>query len=217
MMKLINKLYKIRNHKQRAHLSDQHYKEACKHISKFAQPYKLNVGCGQIKFDGWINIDLDKNLEQVALIWDVCQGFPFLKNQSCSIIYNEHFLEHLTIENASIFLSECYRILQPGGVLRIAMPSLEEVIHKYTSEDWRNQDWLKWPEYEFIQTRAEMINIAFRWWGHQWLYDREELHRRLREAGFEQLRDVEWGSSDVLELRNRETRKDSMLICEALK
>lgn len=59
-----------------------------------------------------------------------------------------------------------------------------------------------------------MLNIAFRWWGHQWLYDQEELHSRLWEAGFSIIRDVEWVNSDIPELRNLETRKDSLLICE---
>jgi predicted SAM-dependent methyltransferase len=54
-------------------------------------------------------------------------------------------------------------------------------------------------------------------WGHQWLYDREELHRRLREAGFSIVTDKEWGASDEPALQNRETRPDSLLICEAVK
>ena len=62
-----------------------------------------------------------------------------------------------------------------------------------------------------------MLNMIFRGWGHQWLYDREELHRRLKEAGFRNIRDVEWGESQFPELRNRETRKDSLLICEVQK
>ena len=97
------------------------------------------------------------------------------------------------------------------------MPSLEYTINKYCSDKWNDQDWLEWKEHRFIQTRAEMINIAFRWWGHQWLYDREELHRRLKEAGFTIIRDVEWGYSKIPELSNLETRKDSKLICEATK
>lgn len=62
-----------------------------------------------------------------------------------------------------------------------------------------------------------MLNIAFRWWGHRWLYDREELHRRLGEAGFDRLEDVAPGQSTRPELRNLETRPDSLLVCEATK
>jgi predicted SAM-dependent methyltransferase len=108
-------------------------------------------------------------------------------------------------------------LLENGGVLRIAMPSLEHIIANDNSGDWRNQYWLTFPEYQFIKTRAEMMNIASRWWVHQWLYDCEELHRRLHEAGFEKIKYVGWGHINVPELRNRESRQDSLLICEAYK
>lgn len=179
-------------------------------------PYKLHVGCGQIYFDGWLHIDADESLPKLDLVWDASQPLPFA-DQSCAVIYNEHFLEHLSVTQGLAFLRECYRLLQPDGVLRVAMPCLETLVKKYLSEDWREQDWLKWPAHQFIQTRAEMINIGFRWWGHQWLYDREELHRRLREAGFTTVRDVAWGESHHPDLHHRETRRDSLLICEAVK
>ena len=55
-----------------------------------------------------------------------------------------------------------------------------------------------------------------RWWEHRWLYDREELHRRHREAGFHRISDVAWGESTYAQLVGRESRKDSRLICEAV-
>ncbi|MEH2352520.1 glycosyltransferase [Nostoc sp.] len=183
-------------------------------LSSFDKPYKLNIGCGHIKFDNWINIDIDKDKKAVDLVCNAAQKLPF-DDDSCALIYNEHFLEHLTVEETIFFLRECYRVLQPGGILRIAMPSLEYVVQKYNSEEWQNQEWLNWPEFKFIKTRAEMLNISFRWWGHQWLYDREELNRRLFETGYTNIKDVAWGLSDIPELRNRETRADSLLICEA--
>jgi predicted SAM-dependent methyltransferase len=103
------------------------------------------------------------------------------------------------------------------GVLRVAMPSLDELLEKSCQGAWRDQEWLKRPEYQFIKSRAEMLNIAFRWWGHKWLYDREELHRRLAEAGFTKVVDARWGRSECGSLRNLENRLDSLLVCEASK
>jgi predicted SAM-dependent methyltransferase len=60
-----------------------------------------------------------------------------------------------------------------------------------------------------------MVNIFFRWWGHQWIYDTEEFHRRLEEAGFSRFRNMPWGQSNIPEFVGLETRKDSLLICEA--
>lgn len=183
-------------------------------LKRFSKPYKLHLGCGSVKFNGWVNIDADSKLATVDLVWDLSLGLP-VDDASCEFIYCEHFLEHLTVEQGVSFLRECRRALAPEGVLRVAMPSLDYLIDKLCQGDWRDQDWLTWPEHRFIKTRAEMLNISFRWWGHQWLYDREELHRRLDEAGFRHISDVEWRESNISELRQRETRIDSKLICEA--
>lgn len=177
------------------------------------RPYRLHLGCGKVRFDGWVNVDADRSLRTTDIVWDLALGLP-VEDASCALIYHEHFMEHLTVEQGLSHLRECRRALLPGGVLRIATPSLDFLIERLCAGDWREQDWLTWPEHRFIRTRAEMLNIAFRWWGHRWLYDREELHRRLRESGFPWVRDCEWGNSDVPDLRGRETRFDSILICE---
>ncbi len=189
---------------------------AYRQLRAFPHPYKLHLGCGKVKLHGWVNVDVDRSLDTVDVVWDVTRGLP-IEDSSCGLIYCEHFLEHLTAEEGVGFLRECHRVLASGGVVRVAMPSLDVLLEKSCRGDWREQDWLTWPEYRFVQTRAEMINIFFRWWGHQWIYDREELHRRLREAGFLYIHDLAWGQSSVPDLRNLETRADSLLICEARK
>ena len=182
-------------------------------LLSFSQPYKFHVGCGQVYFPGWVNIDANA-ATKADVHWDIRYGL-LVPDASCQYVYNEHVLEHLAVEAGLTFLRECRRVLTPGGVLRVAMPSLDALIEKSAKGTWRNQDWLTWPEYQNIATCAEMLNVSFRHWGHQWLYDREELHRRLSEAGFADILDVELGTSVVPELCNRETRKDSLLICEA--
>jgi predicted SAM-dependent methyltransferase len=184
-------------------------------LVSFDPPYKLHLGCGPVRLDKWVNVDLDYSV-QPDVVWDLTKGIP-LNDHSCELIYCEHLLEHMSVDEGLSLLHECNRVLRPGGILRVAMPSLDALIEKSYLGNWREQDWLTWPEYQFIQTRAEMLNVAFRWWGHQWLYDREELHRRLREAGFENVRDVTWGTSSLEDLSRLETRKDSLLICEARK
>jgi len=133
------------------------------------------------------------------------------------LIYSEHFLEHLGVEQAVETLRESYRVLKPGGVMRIATPDLAYLVGKYASDSWKDQDWITAYGYGWIKTRAEMLNICFREWGHQHLYDAEELERRLRETGFERIAPQEWNVSTEPELANRETRKDSRLIVEAVK
>jgi predicted SAM-dependent methyltransferase len=191
-------------------------KKAAEGIRAFDRPYRIHVGCGKVHLPGWANVDVDANPGVVDIVWDATDPFPF-PDRCCELIYNEHFLEHLSVEKGVRFLAECRRLLTTGGVLRIAMPSLESTVHYYLSDNWRDQDWLTWPAFKSILTRAEMLNASMRWWGHQWVYDREELWRRLREAGFANIRDATWGNSTVPHLCNLETRKESLLICEAVK
>ncbi|HUY31712.1 MAG TPA: glycosyltransferase [Pirellulales bacterium] len=190
---------------------------ARRRLAAFAPPYRINAGCGAVHFDGWVNIDLRRDVLSIDLAWDLSQGIP-VPDDCCEAIYSEHMLEHLSVPQGLAFLNECRRVLKPGGVLRIAMPSLDDLLVKCVRGDWREgEDWLTDPPHQFVQTRAEMVNVMFRWWGHQWLYDREELYRRLREAGFDVIRDAAWGRSEWPALRNRETRLNSRLICEAEK
>jgi predicted SAM-dependent methyltransferase len=186
-------------------------------LRRFDAPYKLNVACGMVYVDGWVNIDINRSLLAVDLVMNVIDGLPF-KDASCEAIYSEHFIEHLTLHEGVGFFQECYRVLVPGGVVRTATPDLAYLVDRYTAENWREgQDWLERRPYRFIQSPAEMINVAFRWWGHQWLYDAEELTRRLREAGFMEFRLAEWGKSSHTALQGRETRTESLLILEAVK
>ena len=178
-------------------------------------PLKVNVGCGNAPFPGWINLDLDPGTK-ADILWDVTDGLPF-PDDSCAFLYSEHFLEHIPVREGVRFLSECRRSLQPGGVVRIGMPSAQAHISEYHENVWGKQPWLEKYGYGGIKTRAEYINICFRDWGHQWLYDLEELDRRLREAGFNQIESVGWGESKYPELTKRETRAETLLICEATK
>jgi predicted SAM-dependent methyltransferase len=183
-------------------------------LAQAPRPLKLNLGCGDIFFAGWVNVDLD-DLRRANLIWNLTDRFP-LSDGSCSLIYSEHVIEHFGVEDGLKIFRECRRLLVPGGVLRVAMPSLEYCVESYARDSWR-PDFERWEELRGVKTRCEALNVAMRWWGHQWLYDREELHRRLGEAGFNQCRDVEWGRSPVQELCNRETRVETLLIVEAIR
>lgn len=92
--------------------------------SSFDYPYKLHLGCGNIKLSNWINIDGDPLVEAVDIVWDLSKPIP-LNDKSCQLLYCEHFLEHLDIDQGLCFLAECHRLLKDDGVLRIAVPSLE--------------------------------------------------------------------------------------------
>jgi len=159
-----------------------------------------------------VNIDFIR-ASTVDVWWNLGQPIP-LADGSCRFIFHEHVLEHFEITRGVNLVKECHRLLQLGGVLRVAMPSLDKMLANCANGNWRS---VRSPHMPQVQTRAEYLNVMFRFWGHQWIYDREELHRRLREAGFLQILDTEIQRSAYLELRGIEHRDDSLLICEAVK
>ena len=192
---------------------------AARRAHRFAsRGLKLHLGCGTVRLDGWVNIDLASRARELEappdLSWDVRRTLPF-PDGAARLIYHEHLMEHLSIDEGIRCLRDWLRVLEPGGVLRVATPDLEYLVERYRGA-WRDQAWLAQPEYAFIGTRAEMMNVAFRWWDHRYLYDGEELERRMRDAGFGPVRRCPFRASGVPELAALETRADSMLILEGI-
>lgn len=185
-----------------------------RHRRRGDRPKRLHVGCGNNRFEGWINADITADAELIIFME---RRLPF-PDASLSRIYSEHVLEHVSYEVGVRFLREAFRVLEPGGVVRLAMPDLQELIEGYRQGDWRTRfDWTKWPAYAFLRTGAQMLNVGFRWWGHQHLYDREELQRALEEAGFAEITFPALHESALPDLRKLESRLDSRLIAEATK
>ena len=178
---------------------------------------KLNVGCSLSKYQGWINIDIDSNTKP-DVIHDATKTFPYATG-SVDFIYSEHFIEHLAVEGGVAFFREAFRILKPGGAMRIATPDLDALMRNHLPENktWREDTHIDLVGLQFIKTRAESMNIAMRWWGHQFVYNYEELERRLREAGFLKIKSSPFKISDFPELCGMETRAESDLIVEVIK
>jgi predicted SAM-dependent methyltransferase len=177
----------------------------------------LHIGCGRSYFDGWINIDnnSDNNIDKLDINFDLRMSLP-IRDNSVDYIFNEHFLEHLTVEEGQRSLRDFLRILKPDGVMRIAMPDLRVAIDRYFDPNWKNDPAFKKFGLSY-ETRAEMINTSFRAWGHKWLYDAEELGRRLKESGGINIKQCNLRESDYAELIGLETRDESTLIMEVKK
>jgi predicted SAM-dependent methyltransferase len=91
----------------------------------------LNLGCGSVfsKEDNWTNIDFISSSNDV-ISHNLTKGIPF-PNESYDVVYHSHVLEHFSKDEAIAFLKECYRVLKPNGVMRIAVPDLEGIITEY--------------------------------------------------------------------------------------
>lgn len=92
-------------------------------------PTLVNVGCGSKFHPAWDNLDFapaDASVQQ----HDIRQGLPYAEN-SVDVVYHSHVLEHVSQEQAVFLLEECYRVLKPGGILRVVVPDLEQSCRLY--------------------------------------------------------------------------------------
>lgn len=98
---------------------------------KINQMKYLNLGCGDYfsKEKEWVNLDFVSSHEEV-IAHNLLKGIPFEDN-TFDLVYHSHVLEHFSKEDGEILISECFRVLKPNGVLRIAIPDLERIAKKY--------------------------------------------------------------------------------------
>jgi predicted SAM-dependent methyltransferase len=115
-------------------------------------------------------------------------------------------------------LSESYRILNEGGVLRIATPDLNFLFKLYsnpTTEE--SKDYATWAveaipqlkEVSFFEIGTEeyyvyVINNFFKAWGHQVIHTKSSIEKLALQCGFSQVRVCSVGESEVSQLRNIE-------------
>ena len=91
----------------------------------------LNLGCGYkyVKADEWLNADMLSVGEDVVKC-NFLDGIPF-ESGRFDLVYHSHVLEHFAKADGEKFIAECYRILKPGGFIRIALPDLEVIAKEY--------------------------------------------------------------------------------------
>lgn len=167
---------------------------------------KLHLGCGPHIKEGWENYDLEPGPGGIK--WDLRKPLP-VDDNSVDFIFTEHFIEHLTRPEAVKFLQECFRALKPGGTLRISTPDLEYIMDQYFSGLNGNRAMIPWEVWKPLNP-CNMVNEALRSWGHQHVFDRQDLTYALIQAGFPQgLSDIKlkaWQESGVPELCGLEVR-----------
>ena len=211
--------------------------------------HRVNIGCGRSPTQGWLNFDnspaiklanspiryliskklgllniqqienIDWNKRNKILFADATKRIP-LKNSSCEYIYSSHMLEHLSQEDASFFLKESFRILENGGVIRIAVPDLKIAVNKYlVSNDadafMRNLR-TKAPPINTFKQKTNLLVVGYR--HHQWMYDGASLSKLLTEIGFRDVKICENAYTNIKDERlNLEERVDHSVYVEGTK
>lgn len=92
----------------------------------------LNFGCGTVFDSRWENIDLVPASSEVTAC-NILAGLPY-PDDTFEMAYSSHVLEHLTPNQAKTLLREVYRVIKPGGLIRLAVPDVEGIVRAYLKE-----------------------------------------------------------------------------------
>lgn len=176
---------------------------------------RINIGCGQTPTKGWKNFDNSFSLRLAKITFfpnilyrlrfledtqyhfitfarendirygDATKGLP-LKSESCEVVYSSHMLEHLDRNGANKFLKEAYRVLRPGGIIRIAAPDIKKQIAQYNdsgdADAFIEATHMCVPRPNTLAQRIRLLLVGPR--HHQWMYDGNTLSRLLEKHDF---------------------------------
>lgn len=193
---------------------------------------KINLGCGVSGIPGWHNLDnsptitlsripgLNRLLKTPA--WpqdvrrcDVRDGLRFATG-SVRYIYSSHTFEHFSPEESLVIAKDCYRVLMPGGVLRIVVPDLGLIVKEYIDDSSPTA----------AQTLISRLGLNHSWQdvihpgsNHSQMFDAKALVHLLREAGFGKVEISSYRKSAIPEIDQieLEVRRRESLYVEAIK
>jgi len=150
---------------------------------------KLHLGCGEKYIKGFTHIDLRK-LDHIDFYSSV-DKLEFLQDDSVDLIYASHVLEHFGRHEYKAVLKEWYRILRPGGVLRLAVPNFDAVVQYYIEKD-DNMELLlgqlvggqKTGEYDY----------------HKMVFSKKSLTKALLDTDFSEVMGYDWRKTEHADL-----------------
>ena len=191
---------------------------------------RINIGCGRTPTSGWTNYDNSPSvwlskygvLVKVLVLLRLLDGsqkefIEFTKSSSIQwaeatkripeadetieVVYSSHMLEHLDKYERDGFLRESYRVLCPGGFIRLAVPNIQFHVRNYFEDN--DADRLI---AALSLAKAKPRTLAAKWryllFGarhHHWMYDGDSLCRLLLSAGFVDARVMVPGETRIQE------------------
>jgi len=193
---------------------------------------KINIGSGLSGIAGWHNLDNSPTitLSRIPLLkrwlktpaWprdvrrcDVRKGLRFASG-TVRFIYSSHTFEHFTYAESLAISKECWRVLEPGGVLRIVVPDLERIVREYMAD----------PQPSAAQTLLSRMSLNHSFQdvlhpgsNHSQMFDTKALVHLLGEAGFERVEASTFGRSAIPEIAQieLEVRRRESIYVEAIK
>ncbi len=182
---------------------------------------RLQIGCGNVILDHWLNVLYERRQEYGKLIqkgkgwflnYNLLKPWPVADN-SLAFVAGSHVIEHLDLNQGIKLLENAYRALKMGGVIRLSCPDLEKYAKAYVQKDkaFFNHPLIQeWCAFKTARTSGQIfIAKAYDSGGaHKWFYDFESLADILARAGFNDIKKVsrlegEMPDKDLLEPAGR--------------
>lgn len=145
---------------------------------------KLHLGCGWRNFGSeWIHIDggdyehLDYS-DITKLLYD---------DNSVDLIYASHVIEYFDRDEVNYILQEWYRVLKPGGKIRVAVPDFMKLIWVY--QDTKDLNRILGPLFGKMPMSDQTIY-------HKTVYDFNSLKELLKSLGFNNIISYNWKETD---------------------
>jgi len=203
---------------------------ATSHLS--SDEIKINIGSGLSGIAGWHNLDNSPTitLSRIPVLnrllktpawprdvqrYDVRKGLRFADG-SVRYIYSSHTFEHFTQAEALAVAKECFRVLAPGGILRIVVPDLELIAREYLADPGplAAQNFLS-----RLSLNHSFHDVIHPGSNHSQMFDGNSLVHLFREAGFERPAVSSFGKSAIPEVDQieLEVRRGESLYVEACK
>lgn len=112
-----------------------------KDMGAVPKPYKLNFGPGpnwRKPDNHWLSVDIDPDLGEIVVDFQKFVNLP-IPDGSVSCVYGSHVFEHMSIFKTPLIFKEIFRVLQPGGIVRLILPDAGKSVHEYVKN---NKDFL---------------------------------------------------------------------------
>lgn len=132
---------------------------------------RLNVGCGQHKRQGYINIDIQEGCNPDVVADVLTMDYEI---ESVDEIYASNILEHNSLDRIENIFNNFWKWLKYGGALFISVPNLV-VICDFISRGYTNKILWNWLYGDFDAADAS---------GHKWGFTEETLNEIADNAGF---------------------------------
>lgn len=144
---------------------------------------KLHLGCGSKYIEGFIHVDARPH-EHVDYIASA-DNLSMFGDGSADLIYSCHLLEHFKRGKVQEVLKEWFRVLKPGGVLRVCVPDFSKLVKLYNEK--KDLSVIMGPLYGRQDYEYNIHYVTF---------DFETLKSHLEQAGFSEVRTYDWRQTE---------------------